>query len=70
MVLKQLSTPLFDIQDKTVGIASTSAATDTTADGVGIEITQVLQHQAIISQLWQQGQLTSPLVMVLIFLVL
>ena len=33
-----VNTTVLDIQDKTVGIASTSAATDTTADGAGIEI--------------------------------
>ena len=33
-----VNTTVLDIQDKTVGIASTTAATDTTADGAGIEI--------------------------------
>ena len=33
-----INTTTLDIQDKTVGIASTSAATDSTADGAGIEI--------------------------------
>ena len=33
-----VNTTVLDIQDKTVGIASTSAATDTTADGAGITI--------------------------------
>ena len=33
-----VNTTVLDIQDKTVGMASTTAATDTTADGAGIEI--------------------------------
>ena len=33
-----INTTTLDIEDKTVGIASTSAATDSTADGAGIEI--------------------------------
>ena len=33
-----VNTTTLDIADKTVGIASTTAATDTTADGAGIEI--------------------------------
>lgn len=33
-----VNTTVLDIQDKTVGIASTTAATDSTADGAGIEI--------------------------------
>ena len=33
-----INTTTLDIEDKTVGIASTTAATDTTADGAGIEI--------------------------------
>ena len=33
-----VNTTVLDIADKTVGIASTTAATDTTADGAGIEI--------------------------------
>ena len=33
-----INTTTLDIQDKTVGIVSTSAATDSTADGAGIEI--------------------------------
>ena len=33
-----VNTTVLDVADKTVGIASTTAATDTTADGAGIEI--------------------------------
>jgi len=33
-----VNTTILDVQDKTVGIASTTAATDSTADGAGIEI--------------------------------
>ena len=33
-----VNTSILDIADKTVGIASTTAATDATADGAGIEI--------------------------------
>ena len=33
-----VNTSILDVADKTVGIASTTAATDATADGAGIEI--------------------------------